>query len=321
MFIVDDITTEALGIHMAENNERMAVMSTEGGIFDIMAGRYSDKAGNFDLYLKAHAGDPWSCHRVGREAKTMQSPALTMCLTVQPEVIREIGVNNQFRGKGLLPRFGFSHCKSQVGYRGRQTKAIPGKIRGDYQKHIYSLLDIPMALDAIRLSLDAQAIWDEFYNDVETDMREGGSLYYLTDWGSKLPGAVARIAGLLHFAEHGTKAGGLHISVTTVTASCLIGSYFKEHALAAFDLMDVDVSIEAAKKILSYLYRYSPATFKGRDVIHHTNLKTMEEVTPGLRILRERGYIRAKEAEYSGMGRPEAAEYEVNPKIKMLENP
>ena len=66
LFIVDDVTPEALGIHMAENNERMAVMSAEGGIFDIMAGRYNDKGCNLDLYLKAHSGDPWSSHRVGR---------------------------------------------------------------------------------------------------------------------------------------------------------------------------------------------------------------------------------------------------------------
>jgi hypothetical protein len=319
LLIVDDVTTEALGIHMAENNERMAVMSAEGGIFELMAGRYNDKNGNLDLYLKAHPGDSWSSHRVGREAKTMQSPALTMCLTVQPEVIREIGGNKQFRGRGLLARFLYSLCKSQVGYRSRQSKSVPEAIIGEYQKHIEGLMDIPMMASTLKLSPDAQALWDEFYNDVEADLREGGSLHYLTDWGSKLPGAVARIAGLLHFSKHGVKAVELPISVNIVSASCAIGGYFKEHALATFGLMEADPSIESAKNILEYLLRHSSKIFKGRDVLRNTNMKAMDAVTPGLKILIERGYIREVEKISSGAGRPEAISYAVNPKIIMQE--
>ncbi|MGD0884915.1 MAG: YfjI family protein [Thermodesulfovibrionales bacterium] len=317
LFIVDDITSEALGIHMAENNERMAVMSTEGGIFELMAGRYNDKAGNLDLYLKAHSGDAWSSHRVGREAKTMQSPALTMCLTVQPEVIGEIGENKQFRGRGLLARFLYCRCKSKVGSRGRQTKSVSETITREYQRHIECLMDLPMTTTTLKLSQDAQALWDEFYNDIEADLREGGSLHYLPDWGSKLAGAVARIAGLLHFAEHGSKAVELPISVNIVSASCVIGAYDKEHALATFGLMEADPGIESAKKILNYLVRHGIDIFKGRDVLRHTNLKTMDEVTPALKILIERGYIREADVTRSGIGRPEATAYDVNPKIKI----
>jgi hypothetical protein len=321
LYIVDDITTEALGIHMTESNERMAVMSTEGGIFGIMAGRYSDRGGNFDLYLKGHSGDAWSSHRVGRDAKTMQFPALTMCLTVQPEVIRGIGNNKQFVGLGLLARFLYSQCESQVGYRSRQTKSVSASTVAAYQRQIENLMDIPMTFSNIKLSPDAQPVWDEFYNDIETDQREGCSLHYLTDWGSKLPGAVARIAGLLHFAQHGAKAIDLPISVNIVSASCVIGIYFKEHAVATFGLMEADLALESAKKILSYLLRHSPETFKGRDVLRHTNFKTMDEVSPGLKLLIERGYIRAMEPIQSGIGRPEAMTYEVNQKIKTLEKP
>src|SRR5208283_4854078 len=169
----------------------------------------------------------------------------------------------------------------------------------------------------LKLSPDAQALWDDFYNNVEKDLRPGGSLHYLTDWGSKLPGAVARIAGLLHFAQHGAKALELPISVNIVSAACVIGSYFKEQALATFGLMEVDSSIESAKKILCYLLRHSPETFKGRDVLRNTNLKTMDEVMPGIKILVERGFIREKEVIHSGIERREAMTYEVNPKINM----
>lgn len=177
-------------------------------------------------------------------------------------------------------------------------------------------MDIPITANILKLSQDAQALWDEFYSDIEADLREGGSLHYLTDWGSKLPGAVARIAGLFHFAQHGNDAFDFPISVNIVSASCVIGAYYKEHALATFGLMEAEPAIETSKKILAYLLRHSPETFKGRDVLRHTNIRTMDEVTPGLRILIERGYIRETEIIRSGMGRPEASIYEVNPKLK-----
>lgn len=319
-YIVDDITTEAQGGLMAENNERIGVFSTEGGIFGIMAGRYNDKNGNFDLYLKAHSGDPWSCHRVGRESKTMQSPALTMCLTIQDNVIEEIGKNTQFKGRGLLARPLYARCKSQVGYRERQLKSLPETLLEQYRKHIFSLMDIALIPRTSKLTEEAQALWDEFYNDIEREMRKGGSLEGLEDWGSKLPGAVARIAGLLHFAEHGHKAEDNPISVTSVTASCVIGAYYKEHAIATFGIMREDPRIKSARKILDYILRHKPDTFKGSEVMRHTNLKTMGDVLPGLEILVEREYIREIEKVYSGKGRPEAAAYGVNPKTKMQKN-
>ncbi|MBI5739628.1 MAG: DUF3987 domain-containing protein [Nitrospirae bacterium] len=316
IYCVDDVTIEALEIQMTDNDERMSIFSTEGGIFQNMAGRYSDKKTcNIDLYLKAHSGDPCSNYRVGRESKTMLSPSLTMCLTVQPDVIREIGTNQQFRGKGLLARILFSYCRKQVGNRGRQVNSIPEHLLNQYREHVFSLMKIPLSMHTLTLTPDAQLLWDEFYNDVEKDMRQGGSLEYLTDWGSKLPGAVARIAGLLHFAEHGKGAVSIPVSVSIVSASCVIGAYFKEHALATFGFMKADHRIESAKEILDYLQRHKPDSFKGRDIMRNTTFKTMDDFIPGLKILMERDYIREKDTSYSGMGRPQAREYEFNPKI------
>lgn len=319
VFIVDDVTPEKTGIIMSENGERLSILSTEGGIFGILAGRYSDNGINIDLFLKAHSGDPYSCHRVGRDPQTMQAPCLTICLTVQPDVIKEIGINNRFRGRGLLARFLYSHCKNQAGQRQRQINSVPEALLNEYQRHIFSLLDIPLAANILKLSPEGQALWDAFYNDVESEMRPGGDLEYIKDWGSKLPGAVARIAGLLHFAEFGAEAVNKNISVNIVSASCTIGGYFKEHAIAAFGLMEADPRLETAKKILDYIKRHKPTSFKGRDVLRHTNIKFIDDVSEGLKVLCERGFIKEEPLAYSGQGRPEARGYKINPKV--LENP
>ncbi len=322
IFLVDDVTPEKMGILMAENRERMSIITPEGGLFEIMAGRYlKDGVGNFDLFLKAHAGDFWSNHRVGREAKTMQTPALTLCLAVQSGVIEEVGKNRHFRGRGLLARFLYARCKSRLGYRERQKTSIPPSLTQRYRNHLFSLLEIPFTLTNLKLSPEAQRTWDEFYNDIEKEMRPGGSLQYLADWGSKLPGAVARIAGLLHFAEYEAGAIDLPISVDSVSASCVIGAYFKEHAIAVFGLMQEDRRFKLARQILDYVDRIRPETFKGRDIMHHTSISVMEEVEQGLKVLLDRGYIReggaegSNRADNSGPGRPSAKTYRVNPKV------
>ncbi len=78
---------------MAENNEKMALLSAEGGgIFSIMAGRYAfDGKANLEIFLKGFSGDYCAVDRIGREAKILNEPALTIGLFVQPHVVRRSG--------------------------------------------------------------------------------------------------------------------------------------------------------------------------------------------------------------------------------------
>ena len=320
VYIVDDITSEALFKLMSENNERMSVISAEGGIFGIMAGRYnSNSNGNIDVYLKGHAGDPCSNHRIGRKSQSMDAPCLTMSLAVQRDIIKEIGSNKQFRGRGLLGRFLYCNCVHKAGYRKRQKESMPEALIQEYRSHILGLMKMPLSFHNLKLSSEAQVTWDEFYNDIEADMQLGKQMASMKDWGSKLPGAVARISGLLHYAEHGQQAQDKAISVGIVGASAAIGAYYREHALSTFGLMRENSEIESAMKILDYLIVHKPDSLKGRDVLRNKNaFKSMGEITPGLKLLVERNYIREKEKSIPVNGRPEATIYEVNPIVQTL---
>lgn len=317
-YIADDITTEKLGVLMADNEEKMSIISAEGGIFDILAGRYTgDGVGNIDLYLKAYSHDAFSDDRIGRASVSMRSPSLTLCLSAQPAVIEAIGKHKRFRGKGLLARFLYVFGKPRAGYRDRQKSAIPVLKRQYYNSFIDELMATPFGEElAIRFTQEGAGIWDEFYNDIEEQLRPGGQLYYLKDWGSKLPGNVARIAGLLHFAHYKGDSANHLISADFAEASCAIGAYFIDHAIAVFGLMNEREDVKAAKTILDYVTREKPKTFKARELFNHTNLKSMEEIEPGLKLLCERIYIRPMDKGSNGLrrGRPEAEVYEVNPK-------
>lgn len=125
--IVDDITPEALARVMKDNNERMAIISAEGGVFGIMAGRYSQFP-NIDIFLKAFSGESFSSIRVGRESVEMRKPLLTLGLAVQPKVIADIMDNEDFRGRGLLARFLYCMPNTKIGKRTYRLNTINIKL-------------------------------------------------------------------------------------------------------------------------------------------------------------------------------------------------
>jgi replicative DNA helicase len=115
--LADDATPEALTSLLAAQGGRIAIMSPEGGCFDIMAGRYANGAANFDVWLKGHAGDAIRVDRKGRPAEFVPCPVLTMGPAVQPVVLRQIVGREEFRGRGLLARFLYAVPRSIVGRR------------------------------------------------------------------------------------------------------------------------------------------------------------------------------------------------------------
>lgn len=226
--IVDDVTPETIASILAEQNGRLAVLSPEGDIFGIMAGRYSSGPPNIGVYLKGHAGD---AIRVDRKTRSeyIQAPALTMGITTQPEVMRSFGSNSAFRGQGLLARFFYALPISTVGSRRAETEQIPDQVRATYFNYMLRLLENlnsvhsvhsvqgasnsvhsgtdPQHYDSnniyyIEISLDAKERLINFMDWMEPQLGPYGALASVADWASKLAGAALRVAGLLHMAQN-----------------------------------------------------------------------------------------------------------------------
>lgn len=115
--VADDITPEAAASLLIEQGGRLAIISAEGGIFDIVAGRYSGSIPNMDLWLKGHSGDPLKVDRKGRPPEYVRRPALTLALMIQPAVLSAIAANRGFRGRGFLARILYACPESKVGRR------------------------------------------------------------------------------------------------------------------------------------------------------------------------------------------------------------
>ncbi|GAB3402896.1 YfjI family protein [Flindersiella endophytica] len=295
--LADDVTPEQAATIMAEQGGRIAVLSAEGGIFAILAGRYSGVA-NLDLFLKDHAGDTLIVDRRGRHER-IDNAALTLGLAVQPQIIADIAGMPGFRGKGLLGRILYSLPPSNVGYRNVEPDPIPAEVAERYLRNVQDLtLTMAGWDDPARLTLTPEAgeVFTEHRRRTEQRLRPGaGDLAHIADWAGKYDGAVARVAGLLHLATDVRNAWRNPIGADTIHAAAKLGDYFTAHALAAFDAMGVDPDLDAARALLDWLKRTRPATFTRRDAhrANHRRFPKAADLDPALTVLEEHGWIRA----------------------------
>ncbi len=322
-----DVTPENLGTIMADNNERMAILSDEAGIFDILGGRYSGGIPNLDLFLQGHAGSAVRVNRGSRPPVFMQASTLTLGLSPQPNVLRGLTEKSTFRGRGLLGRFLYVLPPSNLGYRTLDVNPILPDYNARYEGILTGILNQETAKNEqgepcpyiLNIASDSFQIWHAYALKVETGMREGGTYAHLTDWAGKLPGAVIRIAALLHIARHAlVRPWEKEISIEDMSAALRMADVLSIHALTAFDLMGADPALDGARVVLRWIKREGKPEFTFRDChyAHKSRYKRTADLEPAIEVLAERHLIRPRVAKVAH--RPSRI-FEVNPAILISE--
>ncbi len=321
--LIDDVTPErATGI-LAENGERAGLLSDEGGIFEIMAGLYSGGKANLNVFLQSHAGAPV---RADRQSRTgyLERPALSVGLTVQPDVISDLsnGGKGRFRGNGLLARFLYCIPRNNIGTRDvtRRTP-IPASIKSRYQAGIYDLLSIEPLKDdqgreiprILTLTADALKSWEQFAQYIESMQGPNGELESIQDWSGKLPGAALRIAGLFHVVEHGAAVPA--INRQTIEQSLDLCEILISHAKAAFELMGDDAAYHDAKYVFQWIQTKGETSFRQNEAFKELRrFRQIDRLEKALKILTDRHIISEPIKRGTG-GRPSTM-YLVNPELK-----
>jgi hypothetical protein len=265
--IVDDATAEKLGMMLGEQGGRIASMSPEGGVFDLMAGLYS-KSGipQFGVYLMGHSGDDLTTDRVGRESVHVERPALTCAYAMQPAVIERLAQNAAFRGRGLLARFLYAAPQSWIGWREIAPAPVSGAKREAYRQAVRALADVE-GEHVLRLAADAAAFkaWEA---EIEAMLRDGGQMEIMRDWGAKLAGETLRLAAVLHCVEHGPEKP---IDGRTLASAIEIARYLVPHADAVLNMMVAkeDSADDDAHYVLRWIERHGQREFTKRDAQQH----------------------------------------------------
>ncbi|MFF7454770.1 DUF3987 domain-containing protein [Kitasatospora sp. NPDC008115] len=322
--ITPETVTHHLGVHRC-----LAALSPEGDLFDSMVGRYSSKP-NLGVFLQAHKGERLQADRITREQPTADKPALTIGVTPQPAVLQELGAAPGARDRGLLARFLYSLPPSNLGWRKVRTDPIPDAVANAYDRNLTRLLRAMTDLTepvVVLMDRAADLAIEKLQERVEVQLRPDQPLAHIKDWAGKLVGHIARIAVLLHLADHitpdhdpGTWRTPLHPGVVDRAAE--IADYYTAHTLAVFDLIAADPATDDAHTLLQWLQRPK------KDGTHRTHIKAHDavassrrfkkvaDVEPALALLEQHGWLRTDQPPAGGQrGRAPAVTFRVHPAV------
>lgn len=313
-----DVTAERLQQLLVEQDERMTVLTDEGGIFQIMAGQYSGGAASLDVFLQGHSGTAIRVDRAGRLAH-IDRPALSFGLALQPGVLADVAKSARFRDTGLLARFLYVIPRSNVGQRDvRARNSIPAETRTAWKGLIDSLLDSmrrPIGTPAL-LTLDTEAreVWLKFADYVERNQGDGRRWEHMTDWTAKLPGAAARIAALLQLAVGGTSA--VTVGADSMTRAVSLCRLLAAHAEAAFRLMGAAIGEGDALALLRWIQATRVAEFTQHEA--HKALegrfRIVDRLRAAARVLQDWNALGPMQTRANPRARPTVF-YRVNPRL------
>ena len=300
--LAGDCTTEKLAEMMAQQGGSLTVVSSEGGIFDLLSGKRYDNGVNLDLYLQAHCGDIVVVDRVGRDGNRIDNPHLSMVLTVQPQVLQGLMSNQIFRGRGLCGRFLYVLCKNNLGRRKIDPEPISEGVKAEYARLIYRLLSSPYKGE-ITLDPAADEIRRQYQGYIERKL--GNEWEFMGDWGGKCVGMVIRLAAILHVAQCMGDPTQEQVSPETMAAATRLGECFARHAEAAYQIMGADQDSADARYLWRRIHSIGKPELSKNELIQATrgHFKRAVDMEPALSSLEEMGYIRRATAS-EGRGRP-----------------
>jgi replicative DNA helicase len=314
--LADDATPEALTMLLARHDGRLAVVSSEAELLDVVCGAYaSNKRVNLNVYLKAWSGDPILIDRKGGNGKgpehyRIPEALLTVAVSVQPSALAALAEHPELAGRGFLARFMYSLPTPLRGRRDRHRARLGADLTttAAYEDGI---LDIARQLRSwqmpasIRMADDAIDLFLDWLQDQERELDDGGRLAPIAEWVAKMQGTVARLAALLHVAEGGKVGLDARIGADTVRRAIAVGEYWMAHAHAVAAIWLPSTGSVVAAHVLKWIGRRDDptATFTVRDA-HRGTLGTLrgridgvDDVREALQQLADDGWVRTIDGE------------------------
>jgi hypothetical protein len=224
-----DTTPEALTDALIEQGGKIALLSGEPTMFDILAGMYSDRP-NLDLVTNAYDGEPVHSRRKKDGQKDIEHAYLSAVLGVQTERVQEILENKRLRDSGVMPRFCyFVQLEKFISV--KDSKPIPAASEAQFNGLISHLLS--GSGDLLYLSDEVRSTFLNYVDECRRRVMEGGEWDYCAEWGSKQAGRALRIAANFHTCLHldpATKP----IDGATMTNAITLSEQLAEHATHLF---------------------------------------------------------------------------------------
>jgi len=317
--LLTDATPEALAKAMARNDGRMGFASGEGGLFNVLAGAYSEQV-NLDVILQGYSGESVAIERVSREPIRIEHAALAIALAVQPQVLETFLGNEIMLGRGLCARFLYAQPPSMLGYRlVRDAKPIPPVVSVAYNQRMYQLATFQAkeTVHQLTLSRDALEVYFKWAEEVECCMGKCGCWEGIANgWEGKLVGNTVRLAGIIKMLDNPDPFPP--ISALHFSAAVELARYFVAQALHVTG-KDQGFTPDT-REVLDEIKKQRQHTFKAYDLRQKLRFRKRFEregsINTALLELERLGYIRMGTLpDWNGIGRKPEALWEVHPDL------
>lgn len=269
--LASDVTPEMLAVLLSRHGGRMAIVSTEADLYDVVLGAYA-RTPNIGVYLKGWSGDEVIVDRKGGNGSAgtairIPEALITVSITVQPIALAALRRNTELEMKGFVPRFMHAWPEDLVGQRDHMRALDPRPLTTT-AAYDHQLIDIGThcagwALPAdIRYQPDAAHTLLAWRQHLETSLTPDGDLAHLASWIPKIVGSTARLAGLLHLADRHPLTTPL--TPDTVNRAIHIGSYWLDHATVVIAQGGQDLA--DAERILDWIRSTHPDEISRRAI-------------------------------------------------------
>lgn len=271
--VLEDATAQAVAYDLAHKWPSAGILSDEAGV---VFGGHSMKADNITHNLatlnKLWDGSTQKINRRGDNATfKVEHCRLSLGLAIQPSVIRAFYEESgtAARGSGFFARFLLAHPNSTQGTRFLTLEEAAGEnyTAKNALNLFYARLDHLLehhyhngksgALDTLptlTLSPEGRALWVQYHNDVESELRSGGDMQDYKDIASKSADNAARIAGLLHLFNGGDVLD--QVEASTIQAACTLAGWHLYEARRFFGEIALPEEISNAVLLDQWLLSY-----------------------------------------------------------------
>ena len=168
-------------------------------------GRYNGKSNDdMNVYLKGYSGDSIATSRVSRSGLALGSPALSMCIAVQPYVLEHAILDGENIERGIVGRLCLAVCDDKAGWREAVSKPVPEPALASYEKLIGMLFSCSTGYEGEPEKLamsDKAKEYAVYWHDCIAEPQIAEAPRELKAWFSKREGLAYRIMGISHAVQ------------------------------------------------------------------------------------------------------------------------
>lgn len=305
----NDVTPEKLATLIARNSGIVWLVDSEGGVFDTIMGRYDNGAPNLDILLKAYSGERVTIHRQTAERSiTIPEPYLSIFITCQPVVLQNLASKGPVEQRGLLGRMLYSFPKP-IPVRDSDPPDICITQLHQFDEAVSHLVRTPRTENGrprlLSITTEARKVFSRFQDELDRRARDPrGDWHPIKSWCGKARGHAARIALILHAAEHHADAAPWYeqpVSADTAArAVAIVRDYFIPHTLYAWQLMGADqpgraagpdASTAALQRVIALFRTHQWGSATTRDIQRFGHFRSRAETEQILETLAAKNWL------------------------------